>query len=336
MAIDILKKIKQANLIGRGGASFPAAIKWDAVKKAKGQIKYIVVNAAEGEPGIKKDGFILANYPEVVLTGVKEALNFLNAKQIYFYINHDYFKKYSANLKKIAKKLGIDKQLEFFIKPKGATYIAGEESAILNLIEGKKMEPRLRPPLPVEHGLFGAPTLINNVETFYNVGLVAKNEFYDLRFYTISGAVKNPGVYYYPAKWTIKMILDESNNYPHSPFFAQVGGEMSGEILNDRQLDRQVAGSGGIMVYDLARAKHEELLLKWFNFYTDNSCGQCVPCREGTYRLLEMVKAGKLDLADFAEIIKDLEESSFCALGSSLPIPVNSYFKNVAPKIWKK
>ncbi|HNX11288.1 MAG TPA: NADH-ubiquinone oxidoreductase-F iron-sulfur binding region domain-containing protein [bacterium] len=332
MASDILAKIKQANLIGRGGACYPTALKWQAVKEAAMTKKvkpYIVINAAEGEPGILKDGFILANYPERVLEGVRLAWEFLGAEKIYFYINPKYYQEYKKILTAAVNRQKLKGKLEFFVKPEGAGYIGGEETTILNLIEGQRLEPRLRPPFPTEEGLFGRPTLINNVETFYNVSLVNQNEYYDFRFYSLNGALPHPGVFVYPSKWTIKRILVESDNWPNKPFFVQVGGDASGEVLNSQQLEKLVSGAGSITVYDLFKTDPKKLMLSWFQFFKDNSCGQCTPCREGTYRLWDLLKKGELDQKFLNAILSDLEQSSFCALGAALPVSVKSYLENV-------
>ena len=351
--MEILDKIKQANLVGRGGAGFSVAAKWEAVKQVPGAKKYIVINAAEGEPGVKKDAYILENYPERVLEGIKLAADFLGATKIFFYINPEIYNKLKNKQLKIFSKLGKANKFEFVPKPKGAGYIGGEETALLNALEWKRIEPRLKPPYPPTVGLFGEPTLINNVETFYNVSLVAHDEFYDFRFYTINGVGGHPGVYAYPAKWTVKMVLNESKNYPNFSFFVQVGGDASGEVLNMRQLDKLASGAASITVYDLNKTQPEKLLKFWLKFFKDNSCGQCTPCREGTYRLLQLLDRptapkliGKkivgaklmrskpvvvepIDWLLFMEIINDLEQASFCALGAAVPIPVKTYLKNI-------
>jgi len=334
--MSILEKIKQAGLVGRGGAAFPVASKWAAVNNAVGDKKYIIINASEGEPGVKKDDYILQNHLDEVLLGVKLADDFIGAETIYFYLNHNYFSRYKSKIIKNAKGYDLDKKIKLFVKPKEHLYIGGEESTLLNIIEGGIIEPRLRPPFPAEKGLFSCPTLVNNVETFYNVALVERGDFYDFRFFTVTGAVKNPGVYSYPAKWTINMVLRESNNYPLFPFFAQVGGDASGEVLNDQQLDKLVGGAGSIKVYNLERHNSETLLKYWLDFFRKSSCGRCVPCREGTFRLKEMMDSGSIDLKIFSQILDNLESSSLCAYGASVPLPIVSYFKNILNNNLKK
>ncbi len=334
--MNISDKIEAAGLVGRGGGAFSVAQKWLAVKNSAGDKKYIIVNASEGEPGVKKDEYILAHHLSSVFAGIKLADDFISADKIYFYLNHKYFAKYKDNILAAAQQAGVKEKIILFVKPKEHLYIGGEESTILNIIEGGIIEPRLRPPYPSSSGLFACPTLINNVETFYNVSLVERGEFYDFRFFTISGAVKKPGVYSYPAKWTINMVLRESGNYPGFPFFVQVGGDAAGEVLNDKQLDKLAGGAASIRVYDLEKHSSETLLRYWLDFFRKSSCGRCVPCREGTYRLKEMMDGGAIDLKIFTQILLNLESSSLCALGASVPVPIFSYFKNVLNNNLKK
>lgn len=334
---NILEAISHAGLVGRGGAAYPTAKKWTAVKEAlkSRKIGYIVVNGAEGEPGVKKDGYILKNHPAELIDGVFWADKFLSTakiKKIYFFLNQEHFRAYAPGLKKILatkKYVALGTKVEFIIKPADLTYISGEESALLNLIEGRKIEPRLRPPYPTTRGLHGHPTLINNTETFYDVSLVGSGRYQGRRLYTIKGAVAHPGVYRLPATLSIEEVLRRTNNYPTRKFFVQVGGEASGELFNSRQLDAPVEGAGLIMVYDEEKTDKDKLFKYWLKFYYNQSCGQCTICREGTYRLWEQVSSKKPDYKLIREIVSALEESSFCALGFSLPVPLKSYWQNI-------
>ncbi len=335
--VNLIDKIESAALVGRGGAAFPVAWKWRAVKEAlKSESEaYIVVNGAEGEPGVKKDGFILEKYTEDFILGLNLAFEFLGnnkVKKIYLFLNKDYIKSSGNKIKKVLadkKYSDLVKKVEFFSKPLDSGYIGGEESAILNIIEGKKGEPRFRPPFPTTCGLFSKPTLVNNVETFLDVALVAKEEYCGDRFYTISGAVKKPGVYCFPALMPIESVLKQSSNYPSFDFFVQIGGNASGEILNSEQISVPADSAASIMVYDKNKTDEKKLIEYWLKFYFNNSCGKCVTCREGTYRLYEMIKAKTYDQKIFWDIVSALDDSSFCALGSSLPIPLLSYYRNI-------
>ena len=336
-AKNILTKISEAGLVGRGGASFPVAKKISAVKDALRTKKtgYIIINGAEGEPGVKKDGYLIQHHGEEVLNGVYLIDHFLGSdkiKHIYFFLNKEYFKNYVPGLKKILslqKYQNLEKKLKFIVKPEVLTYISGEESALLNLIEGKKVEPRLKPPYPTSHGLFNSPTLINNTETFYNIYLVEKGKFKNERFYTINGAASRRGVFSLSAELTIEEVLKKTNNFPKFPFFVQVGGEAAGEVLRSDQLNQPVEGAGSIMIYDIKRTDEKKLLKYWLNFYHEQSCGNCTICREGTYRLWQIINQKTFDKKLFWDLITALDESSFCALGRSLPIPVKSYFLNI-------
>ncbi|MCK4591957.1 hypothetical protein KAT63_00785 [Candidatus Parcubacteria bacterium] len=331
--MNIINKIKKANLVGRGGGCFPTAMKWEMVKKAAGNQKYVVCNASEGEPGVKKDGYILENFGERAIDGIKIAIDFLSARNKcgikgYIFINHEYYKNFGKKLNKI---IANDKKykIELFIKPDGSGYIGGEETSILNAIEGKRVEPRLRPPFPTTNGLWNCPTLVNNVETFYNVSLAASNEYQKNRFYTVSGDCISVGVYELSDNLTIEKILKKTNNYPKFDFFVQVGGDASGEVLNSKQLDRPASSAGSITIYNSKKYKPKEILRKWISFFVNESCGQCTPCREGVYRLNEIINSSDINWKLLEELLNNLDEASFCGLGSVVPVPIRSYRKNI-------
>ena len=335
--MEILEKIKKAGLVGRGGACFPTAKKWEAVKTAvgapltsSGQVrKYVICNAAEGEPGVHKDGYIIEHYPEKLINGMKIAIDFIKAEKGYLFLNYSYNKKFNKKLVPLLK----DSKIEIFVKPLKAGYIGGEESSILNAIEGKKIEPNLRPPFPTTIGLFGCPTLINNVETFYNVSLVSAGQFASKRFYTITGDCLHEGVYELADNLTIEKILKQTGNYPKFTFFIQIGGLAAGEILNSAQLKNTVSGAGSIAVYSLAKNNFKKIIAGWLSFFTNESCGQCTTCREGTYRLNEIFMKEKIDWELFNDLLDNLSDTSLCALGCSVPIAIKSLIKNVYPQI---
>lgn len=327
--MDILSKIKKANLIGRGGAGFSVAKKWEAVKNAAGDKKYVVCNAAEGEPGVLKDGYILEHYQEKVIDGLKIAMDFLKAEKAYIFLNYSYNKKLNKKLSALLK----NTKIEIFAKPANAGYIGGEESAILNTIEGKRIEPRLRPPFPTASGLWNYPTLINNVETFYNVSLAAAGQYKNKRFYTITGDCLNEGVYELSDNLTIEKLLKQTENYPKFSFFVQVGGNAAGEALNSAQLKRQVSGAGSVAVYSLVKNNYKKVIKNWLNFFANESCGMCAPCREGIYRLNEIFAKENIDWELFNGLLDNLSDTSLCALGGSAPIAIKSFMKNVYPII---
>ena len=336
----IIKAIKQAGLRGRSGSDFPVALKWQSVAnslESSGEKGYIIINCSEGEPGVFKDAHILGEYLPEFFAGLRGALEFFGAPKIagiYFFTSADYAKKFSLRLgEELQKKENSAvRKLWHLATKKGHSYISGEESALLNVIEFQLAEPRLKPPYPAEKGLFGAPTLINNLETFYNVGLALNGKFKKERFYSITGYAKFPRSHADSEEATIEEILKNTGNWPSRDFFVVVGGDMSGEALSSGQLKRPVGGAGSIRIYP-GNAKPTKVVEEWLEFYVDESCGHCTPCREGTYRLLELFKKNPSEFLRFngevRALIDNLSAASFCALGASLPRVLNSYAQNI-------
>ena len=322
---NIIKKLKKANLLGRGGAAFPTALKWDQVLRAKAKKKYIICNASEGEPGVFKDGFILENYPAEVIEGIKIALKTIDNSSAFIYLRKDYYQR----LKKILEKLIGNQPITLFKKTGG--YIAGEETSICEAIEGKKPEPRMKPPFVSQSGLWGYPTLVNNVETFYHVARIAKGLYKRTRFYSISGDIENKGVYELPEDRSVSRLLKETKNFPDFDFFVQVGGAVCGAILLPDELNKPVCGAGAIVVYDRKKTDLISLMKGWAEFFHTGNCDKCVPCREGTYRILKMMEGGKIDKDLLEDFLFVLKETSFCALGKGVPTP----FEGVIAKLLK-
>lgn len=323
--MNIIEKIKESGLTGRGGAGFPTGQKWESVKNASGDKKYVIVNASEGEPGVMKDGFILENYPEQVIEGVKIALETFANSEAYIYLRKDYYDKFKSKLVELTKDLPIT----LFKEPGG--YLCGEESTLIESIEGNRFEPRIKPPFPTESGLYGCPTLVNNLETFYYVSKIAKDEYKGDRFYSITGDISNPGVFEFPENYSIDKILQETKNFPEKPFFVQVGGGASGIVKTHKELDEKASGAGLIIVYDKEKTNPDDLMKKWIDFYFNENCGKCVPCREGVYRIKEMLDGGNIDEEKLKDILFALKESSFCPLGKSVTAP----FETLMRKIYK-
>lgn len=323
--VNILSKLKKANLTGRGGGCFPTAQKWEMVKKAKGTRKFVVCNGSEGEPGIKKDYYVLEKHAKEMVEGMEIAIEYLKAEKGIVYLNPVYYKKFNRKLKKLCK----NKKIEIFCKPHTAGYVGGEETSAMNCLEGLRVEPRLRPPFPTTCGYLDCPTLVNNVETFYDVSLIAKGEYEGKRLYTINGDCVWTGVHYLPEDWTIEKVLRETKNYPNFEFFVQVGGDASGDVVNSGQLIRPVGGGASITVYNLKKHDFLKLMQRWANFFAQESCGQCTPCREGTRRLKELLHDEKIDWELVADLLNNLSESSFCGLGCAVPLPFESFVRNV-------
>ena len=322
---DIINKLKKEKLKGRSGSGFPTGLKWETVKKARAKKKYIVCNASEGELGVTKDSFILNKYPEEVIVGIKVALKTIDNSSAFIYLRKDYYEKFKNKLKSLIGSSSIT-----LVKKHGG-YIAGEETSVCEGIEGKRPEPRLKPPYPVISGINGCPTLVNNVETFYCVAKIAKGEYKKTRFYTISGDIKNKGVFELPESWTIQRILIETKNLPDFDFFVKAGGGACGEILLPKELNKIVSGIGSIIVYNRQKANFIPLMKEWADFFHKGNCDKCVPCREGVYRIKEMMKKGRVDKKLLDDLFFVLENTSFCGLGKIAPRP----FKGTISKLMK-
>ncbi|MDD3032749.1 MAG: NADH-ubiquinone oxidoreductase-F iron-sulfur binding region domain-containing protein [Candidatus Pacebacteria bacterium] len=319
MKTDIIQKLKEANLKGRGGAGFPTYLKWESVLKNNSSKKYIICNAAEGELDLAKDKYILENYFDEVISGIKIALETIDNSSAYIYLN----KKYSSLVDK-----KIIEGLDITIIEEDTGYIGGEESSAINFIEGKNPEPRKRPPFVSEKGLFDMPTLVNNVETFYYISKINKGEYSNERFYMIVGEKIKGGVYELKDEMSIREILKLTNNYLEIPFYVQVGGGAVGEIMIEKEFDNLVSGEGFIRVISYEEDPYL-LMEKWAEFLINGNCDKCTACREGTYRILEMIKTRKLDLKVLEEMFLTLEKTSFCALGKSIPTPFRSLINKV-------
>lgn len=329
---SLLQKIEDAKLVGRGGAGFPTHLKWKFVEKAKGSKKYVICNASEGEIGLFKDIYILDHHTKEVFEGMRLAMDFLGTKYAWFNMNANYYRNLHEKLDALIKEYKKQGYV-FRVFQEKPSYIGGEETALLNAIEGKRAKPRLKPPFPAEKGLFGKPTLVHNVETLYNICQVDRGTFKDDRFYCLLGPVRYPGVYELPANMTLLEVLEKTNNVPEFDYFVQIGGSASGVVLNSEQLKTEkMSGGGSIEVYR-ADTPAKEMLMKWFDFYSKESCGKCTPCREGTYQLDQMIKQdGKIPWRQISEILDLLESGSFCALGKSVPVAVRTYCENVLHK----
>lgn len=324
---DLIQKLKQANLLGRGGAAFPTYLKWQMVLEAPGAKKYIVANGSEGEPNVHKDYFILQHHPKVLVDGLQKALATIPGSEGIIYLNKKYFRRFKKPLEKIIAKSPIT-----IFEEKGG-YLSGEETVLCEEIEGKLARPRLRPPFPGQKGIHGYPTLINNIETFYYVSKIAHDDYEAKRFYTISGDVKKSGVYELALDLSIREVLEKTGSWPKKDFFVQAGGGASGEIFLSTELDRPVGGSGAIIVYDKQKTDPYLLLYRWAQFFMESNCDKCTPCREGVYRLAEMVHKRTIDQKIMNDLFLAMETSSFCALGKSVPTPFRSLiYKIISPE----
>jgi len=326
---EILAKIEEAGLVGRGGGCFPTHKKWARIKNIQSEKKYLVCNASEGEPGVKKDHHLLKNHCETVFQGMIVAMDFLNTKLGYLNINSNYYEELKSIIDPVVQNHNNSGySIKIYIEE--PSYIGGESGTILNSIEGKRAEPRLKPPSPSVKGLYGFPTLIHNVETLYNVALVHQDKFNHARFCTVGGQVNNPGVYEVADNLTVKQALEQTNNWPEFPFFAHIGGNACGEFITQEQSEAQeLCGSGSIEIYNNSTTSHQ-ILGTLFSFYKKESCGKCMPCKYGSYQLVELLKENEpVPWQKIVNIAKTMNQTSFCGLGKAIFKPISTYINNV-------
>ena len=372
----VLATLKEAELRGMGGAGFPTSMKWDLVRKQADPVKYIVCNADESEPGTIKDRFILSHLPHLVAEGMIIAGLLTGAKRGILYIRHEYPLQeeiFGEELRRCSKAglvgkkiLGsdLDFDLEVFVSPGG--YICGEESALIEAIEGHRAEPRNKPPFPGQLGLWQKPTVINNVETFANVPQIlargvewfksaGMNGSRGLKFVGVSGHVNRPGVFEVPMGTPLREVI-----------FGHAGGIRGGHSLKafapsgpssgylpasmvDVRLDFKaladagsMLGSGAIVVCDDTTCMLD-MALTAVRFYRNESCGKCVPCRLGSQKMVDLLKRwtqGNLsepqyraDLTLLDELSQAMALSSICGLGQIVPAPIQSVLKHFRTEI---
>jgi formate dehydrogenase beta subunit len=364
--------LKASGLRGLGGAGFPTESKWQLVRQQPGPEKYIVCNADESEPGTIKDRFILTNIPHLVIEGMILAGLLTGAQKGILYIRHEYDEQERILHDEIVRcksegligpsilgsELAFD--LEIFVSPGG--YICGEESALLEAIEGKRAEPRNKPPFPVTNGLWNKPTVINNVETFSNVPtiLVRGVDWYKaqgangcagLKFVGVSGHVAKPGVYEVPMGTTLSdLIFNHAGGIPGGKKLKGFApsGPSSGYLpasMADVKLDFKaladagsMMGSGAVVVCDES-ACMLDMALNSTRFFRNESCGKCVPCRVGSQKMVDLLSGwtqGRgvgADLALIDELSDALRLTSICGLGQVVPAPISSVLKHFREEV---
>ena len=355
----IIETLKDSGLKGKGGAGFPTGMKWEIVSKYNGK-KYVAVNGDEGEPGTFKDRTYLERDPHRFLEGALIASLFLKASNVYIYMRDEYpsvIKILSDEILKLENEEVVSKG-HFILRRGAGAYICGEESAMIESIEGKRGLPRHRPPYVAEVGLFGKPTLTNNLETLFWVrdilekgskwfadkGLNGNKGFHS---FSVSGRVKNPGVKVAPAGITIQQLIDEycEGMQDGHIFKGYLPGGASGGILpaemNNIPLDygsKELAdlgcflGSAAIVVLS-DKDSMKDVALNLLKFFEEESCGQCTPCRVGTEKTVKLMKEkiwNKQKLTDLSEV---MAQASICGLGQAATNPLNSVLKYFANEI---
>jgi len=357
----VLNEVKRANLRGRGGAGFPAGLKWSFVPRAGDGPRYLCVNADEGEPGTFKDRYILAHDPHLLLEGIIIASYAVGIPQAYVYIRGEY-ERLAARLEEAiaeaagrgflgAGVFGTGFSLDVRVQRGAGAYICGEETALLESLEGFRGQPRLKPPFPATVGLFGKPTVINNVETLANlpgiilhgaewfVGL-GKSKDGGTRLFSVSGCVVRPGVYELAAGTPLREIVfnHAGGLLPGRSLKAVIPGGLSSTILRPEEIDvamdcesltsaGSMIGSAGIIVIDDSVPMFS-VLDRVTKFYAHESCGQCTPCRIGTSwirRIVARMKSGDGrpdDLAELARLAGAMKGRTFCPFGDAAAGPV--------------
>lgn len=314
--MDIISALKESGLVGLGGASFPTWKKWEVVKSSDQLKRFLICNLSEGEPGVFKDEYILQNHLPEMISGIVLAAETIGAIRSYIFIN-DKYKKY---IKKIKRLIG-NRKIDIFIDT--GRYLCGEETTLLQVIEGKLRQPRQKPPYPTDHGLYGYPTLIHNAETLYRAFLISRGDQEIKRFYSLT-ADGNRKIVEAKIDSPVSKIVPESVIKKAS--FFRLGG-VTGSFYSGKKIDQIVAGTGAVEVFPNT-VKVFDALSQSVQFIIDESCGKCTPCREGAYRIAEAL-SGLQSFENFwehGEIIETIESitesakfSSFCALGKSLP-----------------
>jgi len=364
---DVIQEVMASNLRGRGGAGFPTGLKWSFVPKDTDQPKYVVVNADEGEPGTFKDRDILRFDPHLMIEGALIAAYAIGARETYIYLRAEYYAEYRILLEEIKAAyqknllgkniLGSNFDHDMYVFLGAGAYICGEETALLESLEGKQGQPRLRPPYPATHGLYGCPTVVNNVETLANVPFIIEKgaQWYTTlgtekstgpKIFSVSGAVQKPGNYEFPlGSITLGELISEvaQGAPPGRRIIGAFPGGISAPVLTPEEFDtpldyeslaarRTMLGSGAVMVMDdtFSPVTYARRMVQ---FFAHESCGKCTPCREGVPWLLQIlrkIEAGKgtpNDLHLLQNITQGIEGTTFCPLGHSAAVVLKSFLE---------
>ncbi|MCD8503682.1 MAG: NADH-quinone oxidoreductase subunit NuoF [Burkholderiaceae bacterium] len=364
---DVIAEIKTSGLRGRGGAGFPTGLKWSFMPRTFPGQKYLVCNSDEGEPGTFKDRDILRLNPHIVIEGMAIGAYCMGVSVGYNYIHGEIFEVYERFEEALEearaagflgnKILGSDFSFELHAFHGYGAYICGEETALLESLEGKKGQPRFKPPFPASFGLYGKPTTINNTETFAAVPWIIRNSgqaYLDVgipnnggtKLFSVSGDVEMPGNYEVPLGTPFSKLLELCGGMRGGRKLKAVipGGSSApvipGDIMMDTTMDYDaiakagsMLGSGAVIVMDETRCMVKSLLRLSY-FYYEESCGQCTPCREGTgwlYRMVHRIEHGKgrpedLELLD--SVAGNIMGRTICALGDAAAMPVRGFLKH--------
>ncbi len=349
---QVTDEIKASGLRGRGGAGFPCGIKWEGARKSPGDEKYVICNADEGEVGTFKDRYILERDPFTLIEGIAIAGYAIGAKTGYIYLRAEYHRLYAllANAITQTGQAGLLEGFNLEIKEGAGAYVCGEESALMDSIEGRRGEARYRPPFPTSSGLWGKPTIINNVETLMNIPHIMLNgaEWFNgmgterskgTKVFSVSGDVSNPGVYEMVLGSSLRELVVELAGAQDIKM-VQIGGA-TGRILPDDKIDTPLAfenvlGAGAVIVFDRSRDVID-VVCRTMEFLVEESCGKCTPCRQGTEVMVEIMERFRRgegrpkDLKDLEDLSGTMMLTSLCGLGQAAPNAITDslqYFKD--------
>ncbi|MBI5935886.1 MAG: NAD(P)H-dependent oxidoreductase subunit E [Chloroflexi bacterium] len=355
---EVVNEIKASGLVGRGGAAFPTGVKWEGAANADGDQKYVVCNADESEPGTFKDRVLLLDDPHRTIEGMCIASHAIGATKGYIYVRGEYpyiLPVLETALTEARAAGYLDENFDIEIRVGAGAYICGEETALFESIEGKRGFPRVKPPFPTTNGLFDKPTVINNVETLFNVPFIIAKGAADYRkvgtekspgskLFCVSGDVAKPGVYEVPFGVTLRELLEMSGGVTGNLQSVLFGGA-AGAFATSDHLDVKLTfedlraaglplGSGVVMVFNETRDMRD-VLKRLGHFFAHESCGKCYPCQMGTQRQMEILErvANKVTLPDDAIRLQDvgwtMTDASLCGLGQTAASAVLS-----AMKLW--
>ncbi|MBI5843922.1 MAG: NADH-quinone oxidoreductase subunit NuoF [Deltaproteobacteria bacterium] len=370
---DVTAQVKASGLRGRGGAGFPTGLKWSFLPKDHGKPVYLCCNADEGEPGTFKDRYILELSPHMLIEGMIIASYAIGCHEAYIYVRGEFVfpierlqgaidEAYAAGI------LGPDVfgntgfALDIIVHSGAGAYVCGEETALIESIEGKKGQPRLKPPFPAVVGLFGCPTIVNNVESLATVPWILKNggEAYaklgtekskGTKLFSISGPVNKPGVYEVELGFPLKRFIDElcGGMKAGSKLKAVIPGGSSTPILTAEEVETlnldyeccqaagTMLGSGAIIVMD-DKTDMVDAITTLAHFYAHESCGQCTPCRWGTdwcYKILKRINEGKGqpgDIETLLEVTANMMGTTVCPLSDAAAMPIQGFLKKFRPE----
>ncbi len=353
---DVQDLVNQSGLRGLGGAGFPSGKKWGFVRAAEGP-RYLAVNGDEGEPGTFKDRYYLERMPHLFLEGMLIAAWAVEADKCFIYMRDEYpvvLKILADEIERLEQD-GIVNPGYIDLRRGAGAYICGEESAMIESIEGKRGLPRHRPPYVAQVGIFGRPTLVHNIETLHWIARVCregpeilssveKNGRKGLRSYSVSGRVAKPGVYLLPAGSTILDIIEAAGGMAEGHQFKayQPGGPSSGLLpasLNDVPLDFDTLQAHGTFIGSAAvvvlsnQDKVRDAALNMLRFFEDESCGQCTPCRTGCGKAVQLMQAKTWDQSLLHDLCDVMQDASICGLGQAAPNPIRMTMKHFSNEI---